>query len=127
MYINNIKKLFKDLKSIDVLRSYMEALEDDNEITFSNLLSVIDDNLDKAFSVESLTWEYETEEEKKELERDYKKVKEIRIILTRELNSKYKLICPKCKEVFYYLKKPKGKQGEYFCPKCKTELKIERI
>lgn len=128
MYIDNTEKLFKDLKNIDTIRGYMEAVEDDGmQDNLSNLISIINDNLDKAVSGDNDTWSTEDLDyiEVQRLKEDYHKLLQINHIIQREKKGKYKIQCSNCNYSFFFIRKPK--YNIYICPVCKKEIKVEKI
>lgn len=127
MYIDNTERLFKDLKNIDTIRGYMEAVEDDGmQNDLSNLISIINDNLDKAVSGDNDTWSTEDLDyvEVQRLKEDYHKLLQINHIIQREKEGKYKIQCNNCNYSFFFIRKPK--YNTYICPVCKKEIKVEK-
>ena len=128
MYIDNPKRLFKDLKNIDTISAYMQTVEDDGmQNDLSNLISIVEDNLDKAESGDSATWSVEdlTNQEIEQLKEDHFKLMRIKEILRRERKSKYRIVCQDCGDSWYFLRKPK--YSHYICPTCVGSMILEKV
>lgn len=124
MYLDNPKRLFKDLLEINTLYSYMIACKDDGEQdNLNNLISIVNHQLDAAKSGQSSMWE----DEDCDYEKDYNQLKQIAYTIKKEKSAKYILTCLKCGEKFYYAKKPKYDIKDYKCCYCKGDMKVKEI
>ena len=141
MYIDDTKKLFKDLININTMYDYMIAVEEDKQQDdLENLVSIVYFNKDELWdSTEggygsSLRWDlgdFEGMKDEKKLRdgmiADSRKIKRIWNIIKRELCSKYVLVCGNCKKNYFYMKRPKYQANKYTCSNCKKEGLIKLI
>lgn len=135
MYLDNPKKLFKDLKNIDTMRCYMVACEEDGESeNLSNLFSIVGCNRGELHEggEGSERWNlenYETEKDRQQVIKDSRTIDWIYKVIQKELKAKYVMECSNCGTCYFYLKKPKYSVidqesdggSHYICGKCKKE------
>lgn len=141
MYIDNPKKLFKDLMNIHTMQDYMEAVEDDGmENDLGNMISIVEYNKDELWDSNglggegNLRWDLadfegmdDEEQLRAEMIGDSRKLKRIWRIIQKELGSKCLLICSKCGDKYFYTKKPKYTVDRYRCPTCKSVGSFEIV
>ena len=135
MYLDNPKKLFKDLKNIDTMRCYMVACEEDGESeNLRNLFSIVSCNRGELHEggEGSERWNLEnceTEKEKQQVIKDSRTIAWIYKVIQKELKAKYVMECGNCGKCYFYQKKPKyavidqdsDGGSHYICGNCKKE------
>ena len=134
MYLDNPKKLFKDLKNIDTMYCYMVACEEDGDSEkLQSLFSIVGCNRGELHEggEGSERWNLEncgTEKERRQVIADSRMIDGIYKIIQKELKAKYVMKCGNCGTCYFYQKKPKyagsdiSDGGEhYICGNCKKE------
>lgn len=108
MYLENPKKLFKDLKNIPTMYSYMVACAEDGEDeNLRNLLSIVSCNRGELHEggegSERWNLEYcETQEEVNQKYKDSRMIDAIYKQIQKELKAKYVAQCENCKHAWFY-------------------------
>ena len=108
MYLENPKKLFKDLKNIPTMYSYMVACAEDGENeNLRNLLSIVGCNRGELHEggegSERWNLEYcETQEEVNQKYKDSRMIDAIYKQIQKELKAKYVAQCENCKHAWFY-------------------------
>ena len=133
MYLDNSKKLFKDLKALPTMSCYMVACEEDGDSeNLRNLFSIVGCNRGKAYyGSDSDRWnleQYDTEKDRQQVIKDSRTIDRIYKIIQKELKAKYVMECGNCGKCYFYQKKPKyagsdtSDGGEhYICGDCRKE------
>lgn len=108
MYLENPKKLFKDLYNIPTMTDYMVACAEDGEDeNLQNLLSIVGCNRgelhDGGEGSERWNLEYcETQEEINQKYKDSRMIDAIYKQIQKELKAKYVAQCESCKYAWFY-------------------------
>ena len=134
MYLENPKKLFKDLYNLPTMYCYMVACAEDGEDeNLQNLLSIVGCNHGELHEggEGSCRWDleqYDTEKDRQQVIKDSRTIDWIYKVIQKELKAKYVMECGNCGECYFYQKKPKyagsdtSDGGEhYICGECKKE------
>ena len=135
MYLDNPKKLFKDLKNIPTMFCYMEACEADGDSEkLQSLFSIVSCNRGELHygGEGSCRWDleqYDTEEDKQRVIKDSRTIDWIYKQIQKELKAKYVMECGNCEKCYFYQRKPKyskiDQEGDggnhYICGNCKKE------
>ena len=134
MYLENPKKLFKDLYNLPTMYCYMEACaEDGMDEDLRNLFSIVGCNRGELhYGGEGPgRWDleqYDTEEDRQCVIKDSRTIDRIYKQIQKELKAKYVMECGNCGQCYFYQRKPKytgndtSDGGEhYICGKCKKE------
>lgn len=107
MYLENPKKLFKDLYNLPTMRNYMVACEEDgNDEDLQNLLSIVGCNRGEVHyggeGSERWNLEYcETEQERQQILKDSRVIDAIYKQIQKELNAKYVIQCESCHHAWF--------------------------
>lgn len=127
MYIDNTKKLFEDLISIDTISSYMAATEDDGrQENLTNLVDIVYNEKDQPLDGTSLRWDIELGD-KQQIRKDKRILQRIWSILQKELHCDYVVRCNNCGYEYLYLKNLKYPIENYKCSKCNEIGYLELI
>ena len=108
MYLENPKKLFKDLYNLPTMHCYMVACAEDGEDeNLRNLLSIVGCNVNEVHygGEGSCRWDleqYDTEKEKQQVLKDANALKAIYKQIQKELKAKYVAQCENCKHAWFY-------------------------
>lgn len=107
MYLENPKRLFKDLYNLPTMYCYMVACAEDGEDeNLQNLLSIISCNHGKAYyGSDSDRWDleqYDTEKDRQQVLKDANALKAIYKQIQKELKAKYVAQCESCKHAWFY-------------------------
>lgn len=135
MYLENPKRLFKDLYNLPTMYCYMVACAEDGEDeNLQNLLSIVGCNHGELHKggEGSCRWDleqYDTEKDRQQVIKDSRTIDWIYKVIQKELKAKYVMECGNCGECYFYLKKPKYSVidqesdggSHYICGKCKKE------
>lgn len=102
MYLENPKRLFKDLYNIHTMQGYMVACEEDGEDeNLSNLVSIVGCNRGEVHygGEGSCRWDleqYDNEEQRQQVIKDSRMIDAIYKQILKEINAKYVIQCGKC-------------------------------
>ena len=113
MYLNNSKKLFKDLYDLPTMYCYMVACaEDGDDENLQSLLSIVSCNRGELHygGEGSCRWDleqYDTEKERQQVIKDSRMIDAIYRQIQKELKAKYVVQCQKCGYVWFYSKRSK--------------------
>ena len=133
MYLENPKRLFKDLYNLPTMYCYMVACAEDGEDeNLQNLLSIVSCNHGKAYyGSDSDRWDLEqcdTEKDRQQVIKDSRTIDWIYKVIQKELKAKYVIECSNCGTCYFYQRKPKytgsdtSDGGEhYICGHCRKE------
>lgn len=141
MYIDNPKKLFKDLIRIPTMYDYMVAVEEDGmKDDLHNMVDIVYNQKDElwdnnhSYGEGSTRWDLAgfegmSDEQKlrNEMIADSNVLKRIWRIIQKELNSKYVLVCNNCGAEYLYTKQPRYSAERYKCTNCGTVGALELI
>ena len=110
MYLENPKKLFKDLYNLPTMYCYMVACAEDGEDeNLQNLLSIVGCNVNEVHygGEGSCRWDleqYDTEKDRQQVLKDANTLKAIYKQIQKELKAKYVAQCENCKHAWFYQK-----------------------
>ena len=135
MYLDNAKKLFKDLYNIPTMYCYMVACaEDGDDEKLQSLFSIVGCNRGELHygGEGSCRWDLEqcdTEKERQQVIKDSKTIDWIYRVIQKEIKAKYVMECGNCGKCYFYSRKPKYTQldqegdggSHYICGKCRKE------
>ena len=113
MYLDNPRKLFKDLQNLPTMYTYMEACEADGEDEdLQNLFSIVGCNRGELHygGEGSCRWDlqqYDTEEERQQTIKDSRMIDWIYKQIQKELKAKYVMQCRDCGYAWFYSRKTK--------------------
>ena len=108
MYLENPKKLFKDLYNLPTMYCYMVACAEDGEDeNLQNLLSIVGCNVNEVHygGEGSCRWDleqYDTEKDRQQVLKDANALKAIYKQIQKELKAKYVAQCESCKYAWFY-------------------------
>ena len=127
MYIDNPKKLFEDLISIDTISSYMAATEDDGrQENLTNLVDIVYNEKDQPLDGTSLRWDIELGD-KQQIRKDKRILQKVWSVLQKELHCDYVVRCNNCGNEYLYSKNLKYPIENYKCSKCNETGYLELI
>lgn len=134
MYLDNPKKLFKDLKNIHTMYCYMVACDEDGDSDdLQSLFSIVSCNRGELHygGEGSCRWDleqYDTEEDRQRVIKDSRTIDWIYKQIQKELKAKYVMECGNCGECYFYQRKPKYTGSDttdggehYICGECRKE------
>ena len=138
MYLDNPKKLFKDLYNLPTMYNYMVACaEDGQDEELPSLLSIVSCNRGEVHygGEGSCRWDleqYDTEKEREQVIKDSRTIDWIWKVIQKELKANYVMECGNCGQTWFYQRMPKytklDQEGDggnyYFCGRCKKENTI---